>query len=123
MKLAMIKERRALDKFRRHGMFNQMLTSLFHNAIISLQLGLEDFSTGKDERLLSAARNLHAGILLLYKEKLLRLSPSSSDGVLLKATTGFKKAADGDLVCVGRGKKTADVATIELRFEELVYCP
>jgi hypothetical protein len=36
--------------------------SLLDNAITSLHLGLEDYSSGKDSRLLSAVRNLHAGI-------------------------------------------------------------
>ena len=51
--------------------------SLLHlaNAIESIQVGIEDWQTGTHPRLLSAVRNIHAGILLLFKEALLRQSP------------------------------------------------
>jgi len=53
------------------------MNSILKNAIISIQLGIEDFlKTEKDpRRALSAMRNLYAGVLLLFKEKLARLSP------------------------------------------------
>ncbi len=58
--------------------------TIFENAIISLELGLEDFAEGSDKRLLSAVRNLHTGILLLYKTKIAALSPVKSDEALIK---------------------------------------
>jgi hypothetical protein len=93
--------------------------SLLDNAITSLHLGLEDYSSGKDARLLSAVRNLHAGILLLYKEKLRLLSPPGSNEVLVKAKSKFEKTPGGGLTSVGDGKKTADVAQIRDRFKAL----
>jgi hypothetical protein len=55
---------------------------LLTNAIESIQLGVEDYRAGTRPRLLSAVRNIHAGILLLYKEKLRRLSSTDSNNVL-----------------------------------------
>ena len=49
--------------------------SLFANAIESIQIGVEDLLKNDDRRVLSAVRNVHAGVLLLCKEKLRQLSP------------------------------------------------
>ncbi|PYU23337.1 MAG: hypothetical protein DMG30_11925 [Acidobacteria bacterium] len=45
------------------------------NAIESIQVGVEDYQLGTRPRLLSAVRNIHAGILLLFKEALREVSP------------------------------------------------
>lgn len=58
--------------------------SLFKNAIESIQIGVEDYNTEDNRRHGSATRNIYAGILLLYKEKLRQLSPSDSNEVLIK---------------------------------------
>lgn len=93
--------------------------SLLQNAADSIRLGLEDFDSEDDVRLLSAARNLHAGVLLLYKEKLRRLSPAGSNEVLLKKD--IRPALDdrGTVIFVGSGKKTVDVQQIKERFKTL----
>lgn len=92
---------------------------LLDNAVMSLRLALEDFSSPDDGRLLSAVRNLHAGILLLYKEKLRQLSPPGTDDVLIKAKSKFQRGTDGAIISVGDGKKTADVGQIRDRFAAL----
>ncbi len=69
--------------------------------------------------MLSAIRNLHAGILLLYKEKLRRLSPPNTNEVLLKQRVEFRKGPSRDLISVGAGKKTVDVFQIKQRFADL----
>ena len=56
--------------------------TLFANALESIQIGVEDLLKNDDRRVLSAVRNVHAGVLLLCKEKLRRLSP---DGEILLA--------------------------------------
>jgi hypothetical protein len=96
-----------------------MSVSLLDNAITSLHLALEDYSSGRDDRLLSAVRNLHAGILLLFKEKLRQLSPAGSDDVLMKMKVKFQRDQNGQVVIVGTGKKTVDVFEIKDRFESL----
>lgn len=97
--------------------------SLLENAVTSLRLALEDFASTDHGRLLSAIRNLHAGILLLFKEKLRRLSPSGTDEVLVKQRTEFRKAPTGELISVGTGKKTVSVFQIKERFRHLQIEP
>jgi hypothetical protein len=43
-------------------------SSIFFNAVKSLQLGIQDFSSDQEKRLLSAVRNFYSGLLLLGKE-------------------------------------------------------
>jgi len=93
--------------------------TIFDNAITSLQLALEDFSNVSDKRLLSAVRNLHAGILLLYKTKLASLSPSDSHEVLLKREIKPERQNGGTITFVGHGRKTVNVQQIRSRFESL----
>jgi len=51
--------------------------SLFANAITSIELGAEDYEAAKSDprRAISAVRNFFAGVLLLLKERLRRISP------------------------------------------------
>ncbi len=93
--------------------------SLLANAANSIRLGWEDYDSTDDDRLLSSARNLHAGVLLLYKEKLRRLSPDGSNEVLLKKEIRPSFDADGNLVFIGSGKKTVDIQQIKDRFKTL----
>jgi len=67
---------------------------------------------------LSALRNISAGVLLLFKEKLRQLSPEDSDEVLIKQRISPKIEVDG-VVFFGAGKKTVDVIQIIERFESL----
>ena len=68
---------------------------LLTNAIESIQVGVQDYKTGTRPRLLSAVRNIHAGILLLYKEALLRESPPDSEDALIKARIEPRRETDG----------------------------
>lgn len=77
-------------------------TKLIANAVESIAVGLEDYQSGGKGRLRSTVRNLHAGILLLFKEKLRRLSPPGSGDVLLKTKIvprldGSGKVRPGDV--------------------------
>ncbi len=60
-------------------------------------------------RIISGLRSIHAGILLLVKEKLVRLSPRGSDEVLIKQKVKPHIATDGSLTFIGEGKKTVDI--------------
>jgi len=93
--------------------------SLLNNAIASIQVGVEDYIAHDERRALSALRNLHAGILLLAKEQLRRLSPEGSDEALIKQHIRLKRSANGALIPIGVGKKTVDVAAIKTRFADL----
>ena len=92
--------------------------NLHQNALDSIRLGVEDYQAGVDERLISSVRNLHSGILLLFKEKLRRLSPNGSNDVLIRHIIVPQLRPDGSLFFIGRGN-TVDVPQIRLRFESL----
>lgn len=92
---------------------------LLTNAIQSIQAGVEDYAHGSEARLLNSVRSIHAGILLLYKEALRRLSPAASNEILLKAKISPSRDTNGNVVFVGVGKKTVDVQQIKERFSEL----
>lgn len=92
---------------------------LLENALSSIRMGVEDFSSDQDQRGISAARNIHAGLLLLYKEKLRRLSPADSRESLLMARTVVERGTDGKVVWRGSGKKTASQRQVEQRLSGL----
>lgn len=93
---------------------------ILKNAINSIQLGLEDYELSKIDtrRIVSAARNFHAGILLLMKYKLSLLSPDDSEDVLIKKKIK-PKMENGELIWIGDGKKTVDIQDIKERFKFL----
>lgn len=89
--------------------------SLLNNAVMSIQLGLEDLEKGTGGRNLSAVRNLHAGVILLLKAKLLELSAPGSDEVLLKQKLKPRLAKSGSIEFVGTGRKTVELDEIKSR--------
>lgn len=93
--------------------------SILKNAAMSIQVGLEDLAVGTPARMLSSVRNLHAGVLLLLKARLLDLSPTGSDEVLLKQKIHPRRDQDGRLEFAGSGKKTVDVEEIKQRLNSL----
>ncbi|MFU1555287.1 hypothetical protein ACM3N8_16285 [Aeromonas sp. A04] len=93
--------------------------SILKNAIDSIAIGLEDFESTDERRIISATRNIFAGILLLFKHKLCELSPEDSDEALIKQTVLPEIDDSGSVNWVGRGKKTVDVRSIEERFKSL----
>ena len=78
--------------------------SLLANAKNSIELGLADFNSGDDKKLISSVRNFHAGVLLLLKEKLRRLSPANSNEVLIKYKVVPQLDSTGNLTFVGEGR-------------------
>jgi hypothetical protein len=93
--------------------------SLLKNAIESIQVGVEDYLMDDPKRYLSAVRNICAGILLLYKEKLSRLSPIYDKEVLIKKVIRPVYDETKKIVFKGIGKTTVDVQEIEERFKNL----
>lgn len=95
------------------------MKTLLDNAVSSIQIGIEDYESKDERRVLSAVRNLTSGILLLFKEKLCELSPCESNEVLLKQN--IKPVVDnaGNVTFVGKGKKTVDVNQIKERLSSL----
>lgn len=92
--------------------------SILQNAVQAMECGIEDYNTATDARLKSAIRNVHAGVLLLFKEKLSQLSPSGTDEALLKQRV-MPEIAGSTIVWKGKGRKTVDVQNIKERFDTL----
>jgi uncharacterized CHY-type Zn-finger protein len=94
------------------------MDTLINNAVQSIQIGVEDFTSDDPRRILSAVRNVSAGVLLLFKEKLRELSEDGTDEVLLKQQIK-PVSVDGKIIFVGSGKKTVDVHHIKERLKSL----
>jgi len=56
--------------------------NLLENAVASIEMGVEDYQSLDERRVLSSLRNLYAGTLLLLKEMLSRESPDDSEILL-----------------------------------------
>jgi hypothetical protein len=95
------------------------MDTILQNAVQSIQIGVEDFESSDPRRVLSATRNITAGVLLLFKEKLRLLSPAGSDEALIKQKLVPEFAVDGSVIFKGQGKKTVDVQQIKERFKSL----
>jgi rubredoxin len=93
--------------------------SILKNAVDSIVLGIEDYKNPDARRLVSATRNLVAGILLLYKHKLSTLSPAGSDEALIKQRVLPVADGAGQVVWRGEGTRTVDVQQIRERCESL----
>jgi hypothetical protein len=95
------------------------MSPLLKNAVVSIQLGLEDFASQDERRIISAARNLYSGVLLLAKEVLRQISPPGSNDILIRTKKKAVKKANGTVTLVGDGKKTIDRLEIEETFKQL----
>lgn len=58
---------------------------LFDNAIMAIEVGIEDFDKETTPRTISSVRNIHTGILLLAKEVLVRRAPGVDPRQILSA--------------------------------------
>lgn len=96
-----------------------MQSSILENAIESIQVGLEDYQMGTRPRLVSSVRNLFAGILLLFKHKLVLMSPEDSKEALIKKKVLPVVNGDGTVSWEGKGNVTIDVQDIIDRFKSL----
>ena len=94
------------------------MNKLLENSISSIQIGVEDYFSNDTKRITSCVRNLFSGILLLFKSRLLDLSPADSDEVLIKQDI-VPFFEGGKIIFKGKGKKTIDVNDIKIRFDSL----
>lgn len=93
--------------------------SILKNAIDSIAVGLEDYSSPDQRRVISCTRNVFAGILLLFKHKLSLLSSPDSDEALIKQRVLPVLDEHARVEWKGKGSKTVDVQGIRDRFESL----
>jgi hypothetical protein len=94
------------------------MSEIFENAITSITLGIEDFRTGTDKRMLSAARNYYAGLLLLAKECLLRAAPAAEAMDVIGAKFRPKPDGAGGVVHEVQGYTTIDLDQLKTRFKD-----
>lgn len=97
------------------------------NAVTSIQLGIEDYQLtqgkrGNPLRAVSAARNLFAGLLLLFKYKISTLadSPEHAASLIYKARKFKPCRTDGGMIEWRpelERNKTIDVADIQLHLK------
>lgn len=96
------------------------MKGLLDNAVLSIELGVEDYQTGEDRRVLSAMRNLYAGVLLLCKQVLWNESPADTQGSLIYKDL-VPRRINGVVLMVPKKpqRNTVDRMQIEDRFKEL----
>lgn len=95
--------------------------SIYRNAIDSIQVGVEDFRIGTQQRNISAVRNIIAGLLLLYKEKLCRLSPPEHPELLIKKKAKRSVYEHGTIAYLPLDrphKNTVNISDIQQRFKD-----
>lgn len=94
------------------------MSKLLENAVVSIQLGVEDFQANDPKRAISAVRNFYAGVLLLAKETLARSAPDADLSDLIGAK--YKPVPDGlgGVDFVQDGATTIDFVTIGRRFKD-----
>lgn len=98
-----------------------MPSSILQNAVFSIQIGVEDAQSSDPRRVISAIRNLYAGILLLFKEKLRRMSPPGTNDILIKVDGKFTIDANGVITVTKNPTKpfTVDFKGISERLTQL----
>ena len=89
--------------------------SILDNAIDSIVIGLEDYESKDERRLLSSVRNIFAGVILLFKYKLCELSPPDTNDILIKQKIIMVTDGTGDIKWKGEGSKTVNVYEIKKR--------
>ncbi|RYY22663.1 MAG: hypothetical protein EOP62_22645 [Sphingomonadales bacterium] len=94
------------------------MPSLFENAVSSIRMGVEDYRQQDGDRVLSAVRNLYAGVLLLAKEALIRQAPNADPREVIGAA--FRPVPDGHggVDHMVSGHRTIDFDTINRRFKD-----
>jgi len=99
------------------------MNSILENAVIPIRLGAKDFklSEKEPERIISAIRNLYAGVLLLFKEKLARHSPKEygEPPILLREKLEVKFELTPKGLKPKKVNKTIGIKLIEDRFKKL----
>lgn len=94
------------------------MSEIFENAVVSITLGIEDFEDGSDTRMLSAARNYYAGLLLLAKECLIAAAPKADAMEIIGAKFKPVPDRDGGVEHAVYGYATVDLGQLQTRFKD-----
>ncbi|MDA0764246.1 MAG: hypothetical protein O3A39_07410 [Proteobacteria bacterium] len=94
------------------------MKTIFKNAISSIIIGIEDYQSDDERRILSSVRNIYAGVLLLTKEVLVRMSPLDDLDLLISKNTKLVKNKDGSVKLQTTGNSTIDSNGIFKAYKE-----
>ena len=94
------------------------MTAIFENAVTSIVLGIEDFETNRDDRMISAARNYYAGLLLLGKACLIQQVPDLDPMDVIGARFKPKPDGSGGVQYMVEGFSTIDLRQLRERFKD-----
>lgn len=93
------------------------MPELFENAVLSIQMGVEDFQSDDERRPVSALRNFYAGVLLLGKQCLLEAAPGADPMEVLASRFAPVLDSNGELAYAPKGAQTIDLAEMRERFK------
>lgn len=93
------------------------MSEIYDNAISSLILGVEDYQSDDDRRMISALRNFYAGVLLLGKACLLNAADVSDPMEVLAARFTPKLNTTGEVVYENESFTTVDLQGLQNRFK------
>ena len=103
----------------RCGAGEAQMSELLNNAVVSIELGVHDIGMGDSHRVLSATRNIYAGILLLCKHVLWDASPSGTEGFLIYSDLVPKRDGENIIMVPKKKSRTIDRAKTKERFQAL----
>ncbi len=94
------------------------MSRLLENAVISIQLGIEDYQSEDVDRKISSIRNIHAGVLLLGKQCLLKKAPEAEIWQVLAADYEPRPDGKGRVTIKPRETRTIDLRGLRKRFKD-----
>lgn len=97
------------------------MSELLDNAVASIELGVQDLGMGEPRRVLSATRNIYAGILLLCKHVLWNASPEGTEGFLIYRDLVPMRDGSNIVMVPKKGSRTIGRTEIKDRFEALGF--
>lgn len=95
------------------------MSGLLDNAVVSIELGVQDIGMSDTRRVLSATRNIYAGILLLCKQVLWDASPEGNEGILIYRDLVPKRDGNNIILVPKKRSRTIDKEGIRERFKAL----
>lgn len=99
-------------------MIDTVTPHLLHNAVVSIQLGIEDYKSADPRRTISAVRNFYAGVLLLGKQCLLDQAPDADPMEVLATSYLPEPNEAGGVTIVPKGYRTIDLGELRERFKQ-----
>ena len=93
------------------------MNKLFENAILSIQLGIEDYESDNPTRAISAVRNFYAGVLLLAKEVLVQKAAKDNPQEVISKHYKPKFGGDG-FTYVPASPQTIGFSNLGVRFKD-----